>query len=82
MAPKGKSQKTVNEENSFATPINLDHLPLAEYLFKVVDCQCEFDFYELHLWLKQNYIDKEDPIRFWETLLCLFCSLKLTIFQI
>ncbi|MCY6488474.1 hypothetical protein, partial [Actinobacillus pleuropneumoniae] len=25
--------------------------------------------YELHLWLKQNYLNKQDPIRSWESLL-------------
>jgi len=72
MVPKDKSQKIVEEENPSVIPIYLDHLPLVDSLFKVIDCECEFDFHEFNLWLKQKYIDKEDPIRLWETLLPLF----------
>lgn len=47
-------------------------MPLVNSLFKINDCECEFDFYELHSWLKLKYTDKEDSIHLWETLLPLF----------
>lgn len=52
MAPKVKTQKTVKEGNPSIALLDLDHLPLVESLFKVTDCESEFDFHELHFWLK------------------------------
>ena len=69
MAPKEKSKKQTTEE-SIVTPtqLDLDHIPIVDSLFKVAEAMCEFDFYELHLWLKQNYLDQQDLIRFWESM--------------
>jgi len=70
MVPKAKTKKQSIEE-SIATPtqLDLDHIPLVNSLFKFVEAKYEFDFHELHLWLKYNYLDQQDPIRFWESLL-------------
>ena len=53
MAPKRKYQpsgsKTPTQENpkSFDT-LDLDHIPLADQFFKIIDTECEFDMFELH----------------------------------
>jgi len=63
MAPKGKAQssriKSRSEDNpKTSATLDLDHMPLADQYFKIVDTKCEFDLFELHHWLKQNYIDQ------------------------
>ena len=77
VAPKEKT-KNQSAEESIATPtrLNLDHILLVDSLFKIAEAKCEFDFYELHLSLKQNYLEKQDPIRFWESLIPFFCFPK------
>ena len=73
MAPKTKTKKqSVEESTSTPTQLDLDHIMLVDSIFKVPEAKCEFDFYELHLWIKQNYLDKQDPIKFWESLLPFF----------
>ena len=72
MAPKEKIQKTVEEGNPSTVSLDMDHIPLVDSLFNINDCECEFDFYELHSQLKLKYTDQEDSIRFLETLLPLF----------
>lgn len=58
MAPKGKAKKkSVEERATTPTQFDLDHVPLVESVFKIAEAKCEFDFYELHLWLKQHYLD-------------------------
>ena len=55
MAPKGKGQKPVTEKTSnVSTTINLDHVPLVDQFFKITETKCEFEIYELHLWLNKN----------------------------
>jgi hypothetical protein len=47
MAPKEKSTET--SENPFLPPpIDLDHIPLADKGYKIIELKCEFDFFELH----------------------------------
>lgn len=72
MAPKVKTLKTAKEGNPSTISIDLDHIPLVDSLFQINDCECGFDFYELHSWLKLKYANKEDPIHFWETLFPLY----------
>jgi len=69
MASKVKSKKIVKEGNPSTALLDLDNLPLVDSPFKVTYYEFKFDFHEFHLWLKQKYAAKEDPIDFWETLL-------------
>jgi len=48
MAPKAKTQKTIEEASPSIAPTDLEQIPLADALFKVLDCECEFDFIELY----------------------------------
>jgi len=64
MAPIVKTQKNIEEASPSIAPVDLEWIPVADALFKVSDCECEFDFIELHPWLKQNYINQGDQIRF------------------
>jgi hypothetical protein len=62
MAPKSKSAET--KENRFLPPlVNLDHIPLADKDYLIVDPKCEFEFFELHFWLKDIFLDQSDEIR-------------------
>jgi hypothetical protein len=61
MAPKSKSSKTV--ENPFLPPpIDLDRVPLYDKDYLIVEPKCEFDFFELHFWLKDGFMDQSDEI--------------------
>ena len=61
MAPKGKSVDAF--ENPMVPPtIDLDHVPLEDEDYKVAETKCEFDLFELHCWLKDNYLDQSDEI--------------------
>ena len=44
-----KATKAVGENIPVDPQINLDLTPLVDTYFKITDCHCEFDFYELHL---------------------------------
>ncbi len=72
MASKEKIQNTTEEGNPSTAPLDLVHMPFVDSLFKINDYECEFDFYEMHSRLKMKYVDKEDPIHFWETLFPLY----------
>jgi hypothetical protein len=54
MAPKAKSTET-SENLILPPPIDLDHIPLADKDYKITNPKCEFDFFELHFWLKDIY---------------------------
>jgi hypothetical protein len=47
MDPKDKFVDT-SENPMIPLPIDLDHIPMAEKDYKVVELRCEFDFFELH----------------------------------
>jgi hypothetical protein len=71
MAPKTKSAETV--ENPFLPPpIDLEHVPLADKDYRVAEPKCEFDFFELHFWLKDIFLDQSDEIGLWESNLPLY----------
>ena len=73
MAPKGKIINPTFEENPpTSTSIDLDHVPLADSYYKIADREWEFEFHELHLWLKQKYLDQQDEIKLWESIFPLF----------
>lgn len=63
MASKAKTQKTVEEASPSIALADLEWIPLNDALFKASDCECEFNFIELHPWLKQKYIDQGDQIK-------------------
>jgi hypothetical protein len=66
MAPKAKSTET--SENPFLPPpVDLDHIPLADKDYKITEPKCEFDFFELHFWLKDIFLDQSDEIGLWES---------------
>jgi hypothetical protein len=61
MAPKSKSFEAV--DNTFLpSPVDLDHIPLANKDYLIVDPKCKFDFFELHFWLKDVFLDQSDKI--------------------
>jgi len=47
--------------------IDLDHLPLVDQQYKIVETNYDFDLYELHNWLKQEYVDLNDELGLWES---------------
>jgi hypothetical protein len=53
-------------------PVDLDHIPLADKDYKITEPKCEFDFFELHLWLKDIFLDQSDEIGLWESNLPLY----------
>ena len=71
MAPKYKSTET--KENPFLPlPVDLDHTPLADKDYLIADLKCEFNFFELHFWLKDVFMDQSDEIWLWESNLPLY----------
>ena len=52
--------------------LDLDHMPLVDQYFKISDTESEFDLFELHHQLKQNYLDQKYDINLWESLLPMF----------
>ena len=61
MAPKAKTTETI--KNSFLPPpIDLERVPLAEKDYRVTEPKCEFDFFKLHFWLKDIFLDQSDEI--------------------
>jgi hypothetical protein len=71
MAPKSKS--TEIEENPFLPPpIDLDRIPLVDKDHLIAELEWEFDFFELHFWLKDTFLDHRDEIGLWESNLPLY----------
>jgi hypothetical protein len=61
MPPKTKSVETF--ENMILTPpIDLDHIPLVDKDYKITYMKCEFEFFELHFWIKDIFLDQSDEI--------------------
>jgi len=51
MGPKGKSKPT--SENLMTPPtIDLDHLPLVDQQYKIIETNYEFNLFELYNWPK------------------------------
>jgi hypothetical protein len=71
MAPKAKSAET--SENLILPPhVDLDHIPLEDKDYNIAEPKCEFDFFELHFWLKYIFLDQTDEIGIWESNLPLY----------
>jgi hypothetical protein len=62
MAPKAKSVD-VSENPMRPPPVDLDHIPLPDKNYKITKPRCEFNFFELHSWLKDIFLDWNDEIR-------------------
>ena len=61
MAPK-----TATVINPMLTPpVDLDHIPLADRDYKIVETQCEFDLFKLRCWFPDKYLDQSDEINLW-----------------
>jgi hypothetical protein len=54
MAPKEKSTD-MSENPILPPPVNLDHIPLEDKDYNITEPKCEFDFFELHFWLKDIF---------------------------
>jgi hypothetical protein len=66
MAPKAKYSDT-SENPILPPPVDLDHILLADKDYKIVEPRCEIDFFELHSWLKDTFMDQRDEIGLWES---------------
>lgn len=53
-------------------PVDLNHVPLLDPHYKILETNCEFDLFELHSWLKHKFLDQSDEINLWESSLPLF----------
>jgi hypothetical protein len=61
MAPKSKQAE--GEENPFLPPpVDLDRIPLVDKDHLITDTKCDFDFADLHSWLKEVFLDQSDEI--------------------
>ena len=45
---------------------------MADKDYKITEPKCEFDFFELHFWLKDIFLDQSDEIGLWESNLPLY----------
>jgi len=71
MDPKSKQAK--EEENLFLLPpVDLDRIPLVNKDRLIADTKCDFDFANLHSWLKEVFLDQSDEIGLWESNLPLY----------
>jgi hypothetical protein len=61
MAPKAKSVET-SKNLILCPPINLDHIPLTDKDYKITYMRYEFNFLELHSWIKDIFLDQSDEI--------------------
>jgi hypothetical protein len=71
MAPKSKSSE-IKENPFLPPPIDLDQIPLADKDYLIAEPKCEFDFFELHFWLRDTFLDQSDEIGLWESNLPLY----------
>jgi hypothetical protein len=73
MAPKDKYGDTF-KNLILPPPFNLDHIPLTNKDYKVIEPRCEFDFFELHSWIKDIFLNQSDEIGLWESNFPLYIS--------
>lgn len=66
--PKEKRNKS-NENPVLPPPIYMDHLPLIDLQYKIVETNCEFDLFQIHSWLKRKFLDQSDELNLWESIL-------------
>jgi len=61
MAHKEKS-KVIEENPLLPIVIDLDHQPMVDQEYKIIETSGEFDLYELYNWLKRKLIDLSDEL--------------------
>jgi hypothetical protein len=71
MVPKSKSSE-IKENPFLPPPIDLDRIPLVDKDYLIAELKCEFDFFELHFWLRDTFLDQSDEIGLWESNLPLY----------
>jgi hypothetical protein len=71
MATKSKSANMF-ENPILPPPVDLDHIPMVDKDYKITDPRCEFDFFELHSWIKDIFLDQRDEIGLLESNLPLY----------
>jgi hypothetical protein len=70
-----KSKRTKGEENPFLPPpFDLHRIPLVDKDYLITNAKGDFDFADLHSWLKKVFLDQSDKIGLWES------NLPLSIF--
>lgn len=57
-----RKPKIVSSTHWSSVTLDLDQMPLANQYFKIADAEYEFDLFELHHWLKKNYLVQQDNI--------------------
>jgi hypothetical protein len=62
MAPKAKSVDTF-ENLILPSHVDLDHIPLEDKDYIIIELRCELDFFELHYWIKDIFLDQSNEIR-------------------
>ena len=68
-----KPRQAEEEENPFLPPpIDLDKIPLVDKDRLIADTICDFDFSDLHTWLREVFLDQSDEIGLWESNLPLY----------
>jgi len=66
MAPKSKSTEMYGSP-FLSPPVDLECVPLEDKDYKIIDPKCEFNFFELHFWLKDIFLDQSDEIELSES---------------
>lgn len=54
--PKEKGKK-LEENPMLPSHIDLDHLPLVDLQYKIIETNYELDLFKLHSWLKHKLLD-------------------------
>ena len=66
MVPKYKRSEV--EENTFLPPpVDLDRIQLADKDYLISETKSNFNFFELHSWFKDTFINQSDEIGLWES---------------
>jgi hypothetical protein len=66
MAPKPRLAE--GEENPFLPPpVDMEKIPLVDKDRLTSDTICDFDFLDLHSWLREVFLDQSDEIGLWES---------------
>ena len=47
--------------------VDVEHTPLADVDYKIIDPITEFNLLELHCWSQENYLDQVDEVQIWES---------------
>ena len=47
--------------------VDIEHIPLADIVYKIFDPIVEFNLLDIHNWCFEKYLDKEEEIHIWES---------------